>query len=135
MKYILSSVIILSLLVSCKKSNDTSTQDKYVTVKGSVINEKKDNALNQEYWKAGIIFNKTVKASGTATITWYFPAGWINGNPSNHYSKTVNFNINGDTNGYYEFTDWQVDYTMRADSVKITSFNLSSGDYNVSIVN
>lgn len=118
--------------MSCSKS-DVVPADKNITVHGSVINEIKQPGSQQQYWKAGIIFNKAVTATGTAVVTWYFPAGWINGNSTNRYSQTINFTLNGNGNGYYEFTNWKCDYTMRADSVKVSSFTLTSGDYNVTI--
>lgn len=121
-------LLIALFLISCSKPNETPTTTT-VKVKGSVINEIKPPGPNQQYWKAGLIFDKEVTATGTATITWYFSAGFLNGNPSNRYEETVNFNLTGNTNGYYEFTNWQVDHTMIADSVKIRTFS-ASGNYN-----
>jgi hypothetical protein len=128
-------IIFIVLICSCAKKGQQNLPDNNVTVKGVVWNEKRYNNSNQEYWKPGIIFNKAINASGTAVITWYFNAGWINGNPTNHYSHKLNFNVTDSNNGYFEFSDWQVDYTMQADSIKIKSFNLTSGNYNVTLIN
>lgn len=132
------------LLITCwfvfscnKNDNKPSPQNGPidVTVKPTVDNWTKTSTDKQEYWRVGILFNTTtIKAKGQATVSWYFPAGWINGNPSNHYKTYFKFIMDGTTNGYHVFTDWKVDYTMRADSVKITDFKLDSGNYNVTIV-
>lgn len=131
MKQTLFAVILLVAL-SCTKSE--TIPDKNVTVKASVISEIKTPGTNQLYWKAGVIFSKSISATGSATVTWYYPAGGpIHGNPSNRYSQTINFTLLGNSNGYYEFTNWQVDFTMQADSVKISSFS-SGADYTFTIL-
>lgn len=128
MKYALFLISIVA--ISCSKPKIEA--DINIMVRASVVSEIKQPGSNQLYWKAGIILSKEVASTGTATITWYYPFGSVNGNPSNHYSKTINFSLPGNSNGYYEFTDWKVDNTMIADSIKISSFS-ATGNYNFTI--
>lgn len=104
-----------------------------ITVKGSVQNATLPGGGVQQYWKAGIIFDKSVPISGTATVTWYFAAGAIHGNPSGRYSQTVNFSLDGSSNGSFVFTSWKVDNTMQADSVKVSFLQINEGRYTVTI--
>lgn len=129
MKIILT-IFIVCICLSCSKSNDDKKDNKNYKVKAVVWNEVKNPGSSQEYWKPGVIFDRAIKTAGTAVVSWYFPAGWINGNPSNHYTHTLNIIIDGSKNSYFEFSDWKVDFTMRPDSIKLESIQIDGG-YNL----
>lgn len=122
-------IIVTSILLfSCSKSKKEDNSNKNYTVKAVVWNEKKTSGLNQEYWKPGVLFDRAIKTKGTAVVTWTYPAGWINGNPSGKYSQTLSIDIDGSKNSYFEFSNWQVDYTIQAQNIKLESINID-GDY------
>ncbi len=131
------ALFFLVCCIACNKRNSAPPNEHpvNVTVRATVDNLRKNANDNQEYWRVGILFNTTsIKAKGHATVTWYFSAGWIAGNPSNHFSASFPFVMDGTTNGFFMFTNWKVDYTMRADSIKIADFKLDSGNYKVTII-
>jgi outer membrane biogenesis lipoprotein LolB len=123
---ILTFLAIL-IITSCSKSKSDDVANKNYTVKAVVWNEKKTSGSAQEYWKPGVLFDKAIKTKGTAVVSWTFPAGWINGNPSGKYSQTLNINIDGSKNSYFEFSNWQVDYTIQAQNIKIESIDIDGG--------
>jgi hypothetical protein len=130
-KVLLIAIILIGL--SCSKDQD-KPEDKNITARAVVWNEQKTSTSPQHYWKPGILFNKAIITNGVAEVTWYFPAGWINGNPSNRYTHTLSIDMTGDGNGYFEFSNWQVDYTMIADSIRIKSLSID-GDYSITLLN
>lgn len=124
---------IASLLaMSCSKQS-IDLQPVTVKVKASVQNAVPAGGGVQQYWKAGVIFDRAVNVSGSATVTWYFAAGAIHGNPSNHYTQSFNFALDGSSNGCFVFTPWKVDGSMVADSVKVAFIAIEQSGYNIVI--